>query len=636
MEVINFKEIVGRPAARLDFKYNEKIINLIKGNIPASDRMFNKDHWIIHKKQISPFVEIVKKNGISIRLSPLIQSVLRLNAIGLNESEALKMSHYKRHNPSYRIKTVMDTSYLGMKLDIYDSQKSSLDYAIKRNGRVLIADDMGIGKTAQAIAIALHYRSDFPVVILAQASLLYNWKKEFLKFTNIDEREITILSGKKKIKGSILIVSYDYAHKNNRRLSQYLGVKGIVIIDEAHNIKNKDANKTPSIMELSSIAKRCIVMTGTPMLSRPVESWSLLKCVHPKYYVWEDYHKFCERYCEGHLKKIKTYDKNGKERIRKIYYNSGASNILEYHNKIRDSVMIRRLKSDKGMLDDLPEMQRFTQHFELNDKSFNALDSIIIKIRDFIAENYQSCNNNRSLLKSMIYGHLGEDGKKHILEAYRFSGISKIGAINEWVENWLESDDYDGTEDSSVDIEGGTKSGRGKLIIFGHHKEFISAIEENLKKLQKTRPFKFVKIDSDSGSLEKRFQLGEDFQDDPSIRISLISIKVGSVGLTLTEASDILMGEMPWTPAIALQAECRAFRNGQKNKVSVYYPIADNKIDGVLWNLISFKSVLSSAMIDGGLGDEMETSFNTDDLVDNLIISEINEFYDSINNEAAE
>ena len=56
----------------------------------------------------------------------------------------------------------------------------------------------------------------------------------------------------------------------------------------------------------------------------------------------------------------------------------------------------------------------------------------------------------------------------------------KNGAINEWVENWLESDDYDGTEDSSVDIEGGAKSGRGKLIIFGHHKEFISAIEENL------------------------------------------------------------------------------------------------------------------------------------------------------------
>lgn len=625
MEVVNIKEISGEPAVRLDFPYSEKIINFIKDSIHHSERRFSKDHWVIHKRRVVDFISSLKSMGVSIRLSPVLQNALKLSGNGLTELEVSKMKHYKRTSPSYRVKKDINTDYLGMKLGIYNYQKSSLDFTLKRNGRVFIADDMGIGKTAQAIAIALHYRSDFPVIVIAQASLLFNWKKEFAKFTHIDPDDVNVISGKKKIKGKVIIISYDFAHKNYNRLSQYIGVKGIVIIDEAHNIKNKDAQKTPSIIKLSNMAKRCVVMTGTPFLSRPVESWTLLKCIQPNFYAWDNYNKFTERYCEGHLKQIKTYGKNGKEIIRKIYYDGGASNIIEYHNMIRDSVMIRRLRSDKGMLEDLPEMQRYTQHFELNDKAFNVLDDTIKKVRDIIDNKHKEIGDNRDLMKSVIYGELGEEGRSKILEAYRYSGISKIGSINEWIENWIENDYYD----SDVDyIEGGKR--KGKLIIFGHHKEFISAVEEHLKKLQKGKSFKYIKVDSSVSNLEKRFELGETFQKDDEFRIALLSIKVASVGLTLTAASDILFGEFPWTPAIAQQAEARAHRNGQENKVSCYYAIADNKIDGALWNLISFKSELSSSMIDGGLGDEMETSFNDKDMIDSLIMSEIDIYYSEI------
>lgn len=619
MELVKITEISGEPAVRLDFPYNPKIIDIIKNNFNYPDRMFVTDHWTLHKKHINRFLDIMKSEGILINLSPRLQEALSLNSIGLTKDEELQAKHYKATSPSYLVRKNLDTKYLDMPLEIYDYQKVSLDFAIKRNGRLFIADDMGIGKTAQAIAISLHYRQDFPVVVIAQSSLLYNWKKEYEKFTRIEDNQINVLKGKKKIRGQVVIVSYDYAHKNKDKLSQFLGVKGIVIIDEAHNIKNKDSQAAPSNVELANLAKRAVIMTGTPFLSKPIEAWTLLKSVHSNFYAWRDYKEFAERYCQGGLREIKT-QQNGRQVVRKIYYDAGASRILEFHNMIRDNVMLRRLKTDKGILDDLPDKARFTQFFETNDKN-NEYNLLVDKIVGVIEDNADIKDRDR--LKTIIYSELGEEGKKQILQMYSQAGVSKVDSVNEWINNWIEQDNKYLEEKVLMSDE----SEKGKLIVFGHHKEFIANVTENLEKLKKKFDFEFLKIDSDISSMSKRFEMAERFQNDEKVRVIVLSIKVASVGLNLTSASDTLFGEIPWTPSIAQQAECRSYRNGQKHNTSFYYAISNNKIDTVLWNIISHKSKVLSSMVDGGYGDEMETEFNDNDLFDSIIIETIDDYF---------
>lgn len=583
----------------LEYGYNEKINTLLKNKVGTA--RFNSEFvcWVINADRTSKALSVLKEERILLKLSEDLQKQFSLNAQGKTEAEVEERMDMKKNHPSYAISDpTFDQSYLNLKLPLYEYQKAGVAYGISKNGRFLLGDDMGLGKTPQGIALAAHYKNDWPVLVLAPASLLFNWKKEFLTWMNLEESDICVIKkSKQSPKGKITIASYDYALKRSESIRGYLGVRGVLLVDEAHNMKNHESKRTKAIIDIANFAKRAIMISGTPFLSRPIEIWTLLKAIRPHHPEWIDISEFAKKYCAAKLVEFKI---PGTNRKRRVFDMGGASRIEEFHDLIREEVMVRRLKTDDGVLDQLPDKVRVTQYFETDESYMENINRLVSTLKNNIRDYHFKTNGNLKEIKSLLFKELSSSVEEDVFEAYRLAGMAKVEMIRDWVMDKLEA-------------------GIGKLIVFGHHKDFLNAIEEKLIE----NKIKYMKIDG-SVTKEKRFKYTEDFQNDDSIQVALLSINAASVGLTLTKAAHVLMGEIPWTPALAQQAECRAHRNGQKDIVTCYYAIANGTLDGALWNMISNKSSVISAMLDGGFGDEMNAQLNSGDIID-AVITEIDD-----------
>lgn len=598
MELVKIKRSVSNPnETLLKYDFSTRVNGLLRKFIEGSKFIPDLACWSIPFEQTLKTIDIFKKASVYLKLDNELQKHFNLNLNGKTPNEVKEIKLYKDTHPSYKTQSNFDTSYLNLKMNLYPYQVAGLEYAIQKEGRILLGDDMGLGKTAQGIAIAKHFEKDYPVIVLAPSSLLFNWKKEIINWLGIDEKEVTVLkTGKHKPKGMFSIGSYDYAKKNVEVIGEYLNGKGILIVDEAHAIKNYKSQRTKAIMEIAHIAKRAVLISGTPFLSRPIEIYPLLNSINPKHKIWSNYKVFGERFCEGREMTLKVKLKGGKTRDQKIFNVNGASRIEEFHNLVRDEVMVRRLKSDEGVLDQLPEKIRVTQYFETSSKEQKEINILMNGLKIQIEKAFRQYNGDEKEVKKHIFSRLSSSSmEEDIFEAYRLAGKAKIDSVKSWVVEKL---------DGEVD----------KLIIFGHHKDFLDGIEQTLI----DEKIKYMKIDGSTSKI-KRFENTENFQKNPEIRVALLSINAASVGLTLTAASTVLMGELPWTPALAQQAEARAHRNGQKEIVYCYYAIANETLDGYLWNMISQKSSVISSMLDGGFGDEMELNFSPRDFIDQMI-----------------
>lgn len=595
MEKINLS-YVNQTHTRCEFMFSDRIKDTVKRVRGAYFEGTTKS-WMIPRNWTYQLVLWLKEASILTEIDADMQREFGMSRRAKTAEEVEERKRKKAADPSYAISPPegYDTSYLNLRdgWDLYPYQKAGLRYAIMKEGRILLGDDMGLGKTPQGIAMARHYQSDWPLVIIAPASLLLNWKKEILQWLpDIKADDIRVIkNGKQLPSRKITIASYDYTIKQEQAIKDYLGVKGVLLIDEAHNMKNPEAKRTESLMSICHIVKRLAIITGTPFLSRPKEAWSLLNSIDPFHEEWASQEEFEKKYCEGKVIKM------GK---RHVYQANGAARVEEFHDLIRETVMVRRLKTDGGVLDQLPDKVRVTQYLEIDDKERVGIDQVTNEITYRVLKHYRDNSNNLRELKKAFLAESTADGvEDDMFRAYKMTGMAKVGNICDWVSQKLDDSD-------------------SKFIIFGHHKDFLNGISETLK----NKKIKYMRIDG-STSKEKRFENTEAFQNDPEIRVAVLSIQAASVGLTLTAASEVVMGEFPWTPALAQQAECRAHRNGQKSLVTCYYMVANNTIDGYLWNMLSRKSVVSSVMLDGGEGDEMEEEINmeTGDLLDSIILS---------------
>lgn len=599
MELVKIiRNVNNRNETLLKYDYSERVNGLLRKFVNGAKFVHEHSYWSIPYSSTLDAITIFKKAKVYIKIDKELQKDFNLDLNGKNPAEQKEALDYKNTHPSYKTKSDYDTKYLNLKLNLYPYQVAGLEYAIAKEGRVLLGDDMGLGKTAQGIAIAKHYEKDYPVIVLAPSSLLFNWKKEIMNWIDIDEKDVTVLkTGKHKPKGLFSIASYNYATKNIEVINEYLGGRGILIVDEAHAIKNNTSKRTQAIQEIAHVAKRAVLISGTPFLSRPIEIFPLLNCINPNHTIWSNYRTFGNRFCEGHERMIKIKTKNGQTRDQKVFMVSGASRIEEFHYLVRNEVMVRRLKSDEGVLDQLPEKIRVTQYFETNEKDTRQIKELINGLKTQIVKAFNKFNGDEKEVKKMIFNTISSSAMEDdIFEAYRLAGKAKLDSVKSWVVEKL---------DGEID----------KLIIFGHHKEFLDGIEQSLI----AEKIKYMKIDGSTSKIA-RFNNTENFQKDPTIRVALLSINAASVGLTLTAASSVLMGELPWTPALAQQAEARAHRNGQLSIVNCYYAIANETLDGYLWNMISQKSSVISSMLDGGFGDEMELSFSPKDFIDQIIM----------------
>ncbi|KAG8233390.1 hypothetical protein J437_LFUL013170 [Ladona fulva] len=213
----------------------------------------------------------------------------------------------------------------------------TVKFGISKGGRCLIADEMGLGKTIQALGIANFFHQDWPLLIVCPSSVKYTWKEAISTWLpSISGKEdITVISNSKEdfTSGNVVIMSFDMFSRSNDKLLRFK----TVIVDESHSLKNIKSARSQVAFNILRQAKRVIMLSGTPALSRPIELYPQLACIDR--FGFPRMKDFGIRYCNG---KSKPWG----------WDYSGASNMEELFLLLEKRIMIRRLKAD--VMEQLP------------------------------------------------------------------------------------------------------------------------------------------------------------------------------------------------------------------------------------------------------------------------------------------
>ena len=283
-----------------------------------------------------------------------------------------------------------------LKNALYDFQVEGVKFGIEHHCRFLLADEMGVGKTIQAISLAYLYRDSWPVLIICPGSMKYLWKGEIQTWLGLKDIRINIInSSKQKIstEAYFYIISYDLVRNILKKLRRM--TFDFVILDEAHSIKNKDSLRARNILPIAIRAKRLILMTGTPLLAKPYEGYPLLYALRPDLFPY--FKRYAYRYCDPQPTPFG------------ISW-SGTSNTKELH-WILSTLMVRRLKKD--VLNRLPPKHR-------QKVLINTDPEVISQIKE-----------TRTKIK----------GRTGTLEAYTLTAKAKKNGVCEYISDILEAEE---------------------------------------------------------------------------------------------------------------------------------------------------------------------------------------------------
>ena len=297
---------------------------------------------------------------------------------------------------------------------LLDYQIEGIKYVIQRGGRALIGDDMGLGKTVQALGVIQHYRDHLPALILVPVALIHQWKCEILKYCAdlFKPTEICTLrkpTDKLHKDSQICIVPYSIIEKMTSILLP--GTFGIVVADESHNIKSKDAKRTIASLPFLEQASVAVCLSGTPLTNRPVEIFTQLSGILPK--VFNDYDSFVKRYCDAKESHFK----------RGVLDVSGASNKEELHLVMTNMAMIRRIKHD--VLKELPDKLREVRYINADPN----YESDLKQMQKRIGELDKLCSNGS--LDPGRHVKLSSEKDSLFTRYYEVTGMCKVKGIQQ-------------------------------------------------------------------------------------------------------------------------------------------------------------------------------------------------------------
>ena len=430
-----------------------------------------------------------------------------------------------------------------LKATLFGYQKVGVKFIEAADGCGMIFDQPGLGKSLSAIAYATKH--NLKTLVVCPASLKYNWANEVEKFTDANS---FIIDSKMKdmplnFTGyNFVMINYDIVSKFEEHFID--GQFDLIVLDEGHAIKSYKAKRTQGILKLKDSFEHKIILTGTPLLNRPQELFTLLNFIRPE--EWNSFWPYAKRYCD--LKKMPWGNDY-----------SGSSNELELHEKI-SPYYIRRLKID--VLKDLPPKLRTSLVLDLSTK-------------------YRKDYNR--MLKDYVKYLVEEKQYQKAKKAQFNEQLVKLGALKQLcIEDKLEKLD---------EILSGFVENEQKVVIFSQYSTVIDKLAERYPQLA-------VKLTGAMPTTERN-EAVKRFKEDPKILFFLGTIGAAGVGLTLTEASNVIIIDQPWTPAELEQAEDRCHRIGTENTVNVYYLISKDTIDVDIQALLSKKQSIADVILDG-------------------------------------
>jgi len=391
-------------------------------------------------------------------------------------------------------------------------QKEAIQKLVE-NKKFILADDMGLGKTTSTIIAALETGAK-KILIICPATLKINWKREI---ENYSERSIFISEGKSfSTEHDFVIINYDIIknfHDTKKKNESQVTFANfdLVVVDEAHYIKNPTAQRTKLINDIAKGVDRLWLLTGTPMTSRPMDYFNLLHLIESP--VAKNWMAYAIRYCSGY-----QFNVGG----RKVWNVTGSSNLEELRDRT-SGLVLRRLKEN---VLDLPEKIITPVYLRLKSKAYEEV----------MGEYYDWYDKNPEESKSLTV---------------QFTKLTKVRQII-----------ADEKITQTIEIAENIVEQGKKVIIFCNFTDSLNKICEHFGKTA-------VKVDGSMSKHERQHSV-DSFQDNEKVKVFVGNIKAAGVGLTLTAAEAVIMNDLSFLPSDHAQAEDRAYRYGQKNNVLLW------------------------------------------------------------------
>ncbi len=440
-----------------------------------------------------------------------------------------------------------------------------------------LADDMGLGKTVQLLGFLSAVKSEnkYPAsLLIIPASLISNWVNEIKRFLPGLSYFIAHPDGhlkkKKNVPDSVELDQYDLVITTYALVQRYDWLKfhrwNYVILDEAQAIKNPATKQTRSIKTLS--AQNRIIMTGTPIENRLSDLWSLFDFLNPGLL--------------GNKNEFSAFSKK---------LNQGHTGYKELRNIIKPYIL-RRLKTDKSVISDLPDKVEMKTYAPLSKKQIVLYQNML-----------------RELEKSIELSD-GIQRKGLILAA-----LMKCKQLCNHPDQYLGTGEFDEKESGKFsrlrEICETIYEKREKVLVFTQFKEMTQPLGCFLKNIFRRNGL----ILHGSTPVGKRKSIIEQFQNDEYIPFMVLSLKAGGVGLNLTQANHVVHFDRWWNPAVENQATDRAFRIGQKKNVVVHKFVTKGTVEEKIDKMLEEKTRLSREVI-SSTGEAWITEMDNNQLID--------------------
>ena len=441
-------------------------------------------------------------------------------------------------------------------LDYLPFQRAAIAYAAKREG-CLLADEMGLGKTIEAIGL-INLTNPQNVLVVCPASLKVNWSRELEKWLKLPRNVNIVGSQWPELPDMTDVVVINYARLTQHIESIRATTWSLVIMDEAHYMKNPQSAR--SVAGLSIESERRLMLTGTPILSRPIELQSLVAWVDPGN--WGDFWFFARSYCNA-------------QRGRYGWDFSGSENLDELQARLRETVMVRRLKKD--VLTDLPDKRRQVLVLAADSPAIqSALAREQSSMGDFGMDDIADIDED---IADVVYLETLDDAaditskpRLNFAEMSRARHEMAVAKVPEVLNIAAEIDH--------------------PLVVFAHHHDVVDMLANGLKLRGKS----VVTLTGRDSSTQR--QLSIDTFQGGHADVFIGTIKAAGVGITLHHASHVLFAELDWTPAGISQAEDRLHRIGQKDSVLIQHIVVDQSIDARMAELLVAKQIILDEALD--------------------------------------
>ena len=418
-----------------------------------------------------------------------------------------------------------------------------------------IADDMGLGKTIQVISLLLKLKEENkiskPALVVCPTTLMGNWKRELNTFSpslktliyHGFNREFSVDCDVILTTYAILRIDLEKFQKTNW---------DILIIDEAQNIKNPSTSQTQAIKAIKANMK--VAMTGTPVENRLSELWSIFDFIN-----------------KGYLGSLSDFGKNYSVPIERFKELTRAQKL----KKAISPFMLRRLKTDKTIISDLPEKVVLDEFCYLTKAQIALYERILKESMESISNSASKMNRRGAIFKLIT------NLKQVCNHPYHYLKYGDMSA------------NASGKTQKLMDILKNIVDNDEKVLVFTQYKEMGAILENIIEDELNSKPLFF----HGSLNVKQREELIQKFKDDINEKIMILSLKAGGLGLNLTSASNVIHYDLWWNPAVEDQATDRTYRIGQDKNVMIHRFITLSTFEEKIDKIIKDKRELANAAV---------------------------------------